>query len=175
MNYACTGPVSRAAHPHNFVLQFSGEWGLPAAAGLAAVLCMTLFALWKGLVRGHLSDQTKQVAGLLAVGLVAAVGYSLLSGIFIMPASQVAGLLVCGWLMGLIEPSNRTGPSRETLATTAIVAGLLISATVTWFSYQESAQRESRETLMPPRELGLPRYWQLGKLCKYFDDSTLGQ
>ncbi len=37
MNYACIGPLNRAAHPHNFPLQFASEWGVSAVLLLLLV------------------------------------------------------------------------------------------------------------------------------------------
>ena len=50
-----------------------------------------------------------------------------------------------------------------------LAAATLIALASTTFSIHEASQREYRETVLPPIDKGIPRFWQQGKLCKYFD------
>lgn len=173
MNYACTGPVNRAGHPHNFALQFAGEWGLPATLALFVIALFTAWRLWLAQVReGNRTeaDVVAPVAGaLLAVGIVTAAVYSMLSGVFVMPASQVAGILVGGWLMGLTPIEPEAQRAKAALALSTLIATLLIASAASGFSFIEAGKREYREPLIATMDGGIPRYWQQGKLCKYFD------
>ena len=86
-----------------------------------------------------------------------------------MPASQVMALLMGGWLLGISSPvQNAEG---EKLRASAIILSvfIVISGTITVFSIHELGQREYRESLIPTMDQGIPRYWQQGKQCKYFD------
>ena len=172
MNIACTGPDSRWAHPHNFAIQFTQEWGIPALLALIAVLSATFLHLFRVLRRrsiGPMEDST--LASLLAIGLLTAAAYSFLSGVMVMPASQVAGMLVGGWLMGKI-PAESIPKSAVTARTAVacVMLGTLACATVVSFSLVEAGQRAYRQAFIPVVAQGAPRYWQEGKLCSYFDE-----
>jgi hypothetical protein len=169
MNYACTGPEKRGPHPHNYPLLFAQEWGLPSTLLLLTVLAAVALALWKLLGRTSRVPDSVVVQSLLAAGLVAAGGYSLLSGVMVMPASQVAGLYIGGWLMGAISNSLIVGKSARPTALAVLMGATIICGAIATFSIIEAGKREYREALIPRLAQGAPRYWQQGKLCSYFD------
>jgi hypothetical protein len=168
MNYACTGPINRNGHPHSLVLQIAGEWGIPATLALLTIFVFLVISIWNS-QRTEENPYRLQLGALLITGLVSAAAYSFLSGILVMPASQVAGILIGGWLLGLnpIKPSTRRVTVPHTIL---LISGFVICATMTVFSYHESKQREYREEIIPAFEREIPRYWQHGKICKYLDD-----
>ena len=168
MNYACEGRDSRPAHPHNFALQFTGEWGLPAILMLIPILIYLAIIIWRKQIRLGTSYEGK-LGGLLTLSLVAAASYSLLSGILIMPSSQVAGILVCGWILGLTKPSDSPSKSSQKIPALLLAFFVLTSAATTMFTVAEFGKREIRELLIAPADQLKPRYWQQGKICKYLD------
>jgi putative inorganic carbon (HCO3(-)) transporter len=90
-------PDTPNAHPHNIFLQILSEWGLIAAA-FAGVLLFRWF--------GSFIKQSKnQEFSLIEIGLVgsiiAAITHSLVSGIFVMPASQTIGMTVISLYLAL--------------------------------------------------------------------------
>lgn len=170
MNYACTGPVHRAGHPHNFPLQFAGEWGLAAITALACIVAFSFLTLFQANWRQAAPAYSAQLVGFLTIALTAAAIYSFLSGVLVMPASQVAGALIGGWLMDVSRRHAGAVIGRRWPATSVLVSGLLISLIVTVFSGGEAGKNEFRSTLIPAIDSGIPRYWQQGKLCKYFAD-----
>lgn len=91
-----------AAHPHQSILQWACEWGVPSA------LCV----LWLG-VRGLLATaglvrQTARSSApvdllrlCLFAALVGALTQSMVDGVIVMPNSQLWLALIIGWLLGL--------------------------------------------------------------------------
>jgi len=165
MNYACTGPLNRSAHPHNFLLQIAGEWGIPALLILLAALARGWIGLWRYLSAGGEANGVETLlAGFLATSLLAASLHACLSGVLVMPASQIAGLLVCGWLLGLLP-----GPSpdrRKQMSTVVLLAsGLAMGITLLAFARQELAVAELHWQQTAILDRGIPRLWQNGKVC----------
>lgn len=91
-----------AAHPHQAILQWASEWGVPSA------LCVAVLA-WRGgwvtfgLLRERaLSSARADLLRLcLFAALVGALVQSMVDGVIVMPTSQVWLALVVGWLMAL--------------------------------------------------------------------------
>jgi hypothetical protein len=165
MNYACTSP-RRVGHPHNFPLQLAAEWGMP----VALVVCLVfLFLSWR---IGHSIRQGKfggsedtAVAGLLFTGALAAAFYACLSGVMVMPASQVTGLLVCGMLLGLY----RFAPERPVTALQwGFIPGLLLALGLLGLGIHELRTMEDRESRLHSTETGIPRIWQNAKVCRQY-------
>ncbi len=92
-----------AAHPHNSLLLIGAEWGLPA------LLCVLVLSIW-GLIswvrlfnaRTLVSDDVQNIIPIsLSVSIIAGIAYSFVSGVLVMPMSQVAMFLVLGWAGGV--------------------------------------------------------------------------
>jgi O-antigen ligase len=99
------------AHPHDWVMQIASEWGLPALACLLAAVGLGLRALARAGRRVDTKDATGQAvfaALALAVGAILVDG--LVSGLFVMPQSQLAIALVLGCAMGWCRSATRTAP-----------------------------------------------------------------
>jgi hypothetical protein len=101
MNYACASDAW-FGHPHNLPLQIAAEWGIP----VAIAICAVFIALGFGIVQKvrhekYGSGEENIFAGLIFTGVIAAALHACLSGVMVMPASQVTGLLLCGMLLGM--------------------------------------------------------------------------
>lgn len=91
-----------AAHPHQAILQWASEWGVPSA------LCVAVLA-WRGgwatfgLLRGRAlcAERADLMRLCLFAALVGALVQSMVDGVIVMPNSQVWLALVVGWLMAL--------------------------------------------------------------------------
>jgi hypothetical protein len=172
MNYACTGPVDRSAHPHNFPLQIAGEWGIPA---LIILLVATAWA-WVRLLRILRAPESEPrtdilLAGFLATAALAAMLHACLSGVLVMPASQVAGILVCGWLLGLL-PVVPSGKPSLRFTPVLLVSGLAVSAALLAFGRQELAVADIRLEQTRVLDRGIPRLWQNGKVCRLYREAA---
>jgi hypothetical protein len=166
MNYACKGPKFRAAHPHNFPLQFLSEWGFPAFALLIIIggyMAFSLVAALRG--RSHIQGHNPDLQIALGTALVAAAVHSCFSGVLIMPASQSAGILITGWFLGTYT-STKIASDSKVLGILVLSFTLLVSTSFLWFGSQQVKENVARyEALESPGRL-LPRFWQYGKDCR---------
>ncbi len=171
MNYACTGPIYRAAHPHNFPLQLMVEWGIPAFLLLLLVAGIALLKLLHGLRKPAKEDlPVVPLAGYLALALLAASIHACLSGVLVMPASQVAGVLVGGWLLGMLPAPASIRPAKV-LASLLLLSGLALSVALLAFARQEIAVSALRLEQTPLMDRGIPRLWQNGKVCRLYREA----
>jgi hypothetical protein len=173
MNYACTGPLYRAAHPHSFPLQFLAEWGIPALLLLLPVAGFLLLALFRTLRIPQAGSPP--LAGFLATALLAAAIHACLSGVLVMPASQVAGVLVGGWLLGTLPPAQASPRHSQLPASmalhVALLLGLALSIALLAFARQEIAVSELRLEQTAVMDRGIPRLWQNGKVCRLYREA----
>jgi O-antigen ligase len=91
-----------AAHPHQSVLQWASEWGVPSA------LCVAVLAWRSGWAtlgvlreRARSAERVDLLRLCLFAALVGALVQSMVDGVIVMPNSQVWLALVIGWLMAL--------------------------------------------------------------------------
>lgn len=117
------------AHPHNSLLQIAAEWGLPATLIIASLFAWG-FGAW---LRGCVKRQTPMEIA-LSFSLSAGAVYSLVSGILVMPLSQIMLALVIGLMLGRHQPvpTPRNEISRRTqwLLSAAILLILIRFASV---------------------------------------------
>jgi len=171
MNYVCTKKsVNLGGHPHNLALQIAAEWGLPAAlaAGfLFLFLCAAATRYWRA---RKSTDQTEPILGsLLLTGIVSASLYSCLSGVMIMPASQVTGVLLGGMLLGLVPIEIKDKVSFT--ARSSFIPGMLLSGALLALAWYELSTLDSRAGLLRPADNMHPRMWQNAMVCKLYNVS----
>jgi O-antigen ligase len=91
-----------AAHPHQAILQWASEWGVPSTLG---VIALVTWAGWATI--GVLRDRVLSWAPVdllrlcLFASLVGALTQAMVDGVIVMPVSQLWLSLVAGWLMAL--------------------------------------------------------------------------
>jgi len=99
LSYDLTLPV---AHPHNSVLQWASEWGVPA---MLLAVCSLLYALagWTIRRRTELSRTSSDtvIVVSLTTALVGAALHSLLCGVLVMPISQLMLVVTAGCALGI--------------------------------------------------------------------------
>ena len=160
---------SIAAHPHQAILQWASEWGVPSA------LCVAVLA-WRagwatlGVLRER--AQSTEWADLLRLclfaALVGALVQSMVDGVIVMPNSQVWLALVVGWLMALhVWRTPQTGQlplawgTWKTLGLLAV--GLLIVIAVRDVPHIARAQQQylsSHDNMLQPR------FWAQGVIAR---------
>ena len=158
-----------AAHPHNAVLQFMAEWGIPAALLFTVVFAAggLAFARW---VRRATAGSDAQ-AGLTAVALLAALAgaaaQAMVDGIMVMPVSQTLLALICGWAMGsyfTVRSSVARYAALEKRLGAAII--VLAAGSIAYGVLPDVGHIEQREAAyLATRPLGtvlLPRFWAQG-------------
>ncbi len=158
-----------AAHPHNAILQFMAEWGIPAALLFAAMFAAggLVFAGW---VRRNVAAWSPQ-SGTTAIALLAAIAGAaaqvMVDGILVMPVSQISLTLICGWAMGLYFAGRscalRCGILEKRLCAVMV---LMAAGGIVYGVQPEIFQLEKREAAYlathPPGTELLPRFWAQG-------------
>jgi O-antigen ligase len=120
--------LSYGAHPHNWVLQIAAEWGIPALLCLAVAIgagALALVRVGKRLPDGDLPSQDILTALIVAGAAILVDG--LVSGVLVMPQSQLMIVLYIGCAAGW---SRRFGNAGGTAATAAASPGRAGAAAV---------------------------------------------
>ncbi|MBY8944480.1 O-antigen ligase family protein [Pseudomonas sp. SH10-3B] len=158
-----------AAHPHQAILQWASEWGVPSA------LCVAVLA-WRGgwatlavLRERALSAERVDLLRLcLFAALVGALVQSMVDGVIVMPNSQVWLALVVGWLMALHV--SRT-PARVALplawnlwkALSVLAVGLLVFVAMRDVPHLQQAQQQYLDGNGSYLQ---PRFWAQGVIAR---------
>lgn len=162
-----------AAHPHNWVLQIAVEWGIPALLCLMGAIYIGARALVRSGARlgsGDLANH--QILVTLQVVCTAIFVDGMLSGVIVMPQSQLAIALVlgiaCSWvhLHGSAVQSAKPVRSavRSTIFTFLVAGGL---CGLIWSVAPDFVARANGNVLTPA-ELAInptthwPRLWEAG-------------
>ena len=128
------------AHPHNALVQWAAEWGLPSMALICGLLIMG-FVAWLRRSRDLATDADRAGNSVLPVALtascLAAATHAMVSGIIVMPLSQIMLIVVSGWMLGLAHTGGghggRAGKRWPTVSYVAIVlAAALVMAANTY-------------------------------------------
>ncbi|OIN48779.1 pilus assembly protein [Pseudomonas azotoformans] len=91
-----------AAHPHQAILQWASEWGVPSAVCVMALAWRGGWATFGVLRERALSNTRADLLRLcLFAALLGVLVQSMVDGVMVMPNSQVWLALVVGWLMAL--------------------------------------------------------------------------
>lgn len=157
-----------AAHPHNAVLQWLAEWGVPAGLLLTGVWAAGGISL-AARVR-HAAGQGTDRARLFRVALLAALAgasaQAMVDGVMVMPASQTLLALLVGWAIGMwpgMEGTRVAGRGERLVLTLAV---LFAAAAVVYGVAPEIGQLAERQQAFlagrDPNTILLPRFWALG-------------
>lgn len=91
--------LKTSAHPHNFVMQFLAEWGIPFTSALLFFITIGILR-WKKLIDVNRVERMPLALPVLAA-LSAGITAGLVDGLIVMPVSLVYMTLVIGLLAGL--------------------------------------------------------------------------
>ncbi|MBF0446183.1 MAG: O-antigen ligase family protein, partial [Magnetococcales bacterium] len=169
--YAFYHPIQNVAHPHNATLQVLAEWG-----GLAFICFFLLvllgFISWIKNITQTVSDTTKNVDSYffmaLTASFVAAGVHAQLSGILVMPVSQVTGVIVIALMLSYspqypVEIANSRQSYQHLLLSLFIFA---MGATLIWSIFPDIKRLEEDKTVFVESRYndGIfhPRFWQQG-------------
>lgn len=119
-----------AAHPHNWVLQIASEWGIPALLCFSGLIFLGLLRLTmtSRSPDANRPDCLTVLAALLATGIAIVVD-GLVSGLIVMPASQLWIALYVGFAWGWTERFKRSiavSPASLSSLTRGCVTALLV-------------------------------------------------
>lgn len=165
------GDLHIGAHPHDWIMQIASEWGIPALLCLCACLAHAGRALLRAGARLAPADRMNQaICNALVAGGAAILVDGLVSGLFVMPQSQLAIALYLGCAIGWC----RANPVTNTQATPALLqrasAGMLIAAAAACLLiavWPHAIARYQGEPLTPTQEAlnagtNWPRLWYAG-------------
>jgi hypothetical protein len=161
-----------AAHPHNWALQIASEWGIPALLCLLGALALGARGLLRAGAAVAPADTGNQhiLAGLLATG-TAIVTDGLLSGLIVMPQSQLMIALYLGLALGWSVRFGRGQADRAPLGLLQRgLAGLVLLGALTGLAagtWPELAERATGADLRPAvaalnGNVHWPRLWHAG-------------
>ncbi len=158
------------AHPHNALVQWVAEWGIPSALLLVGLVGWGFIA-WIRQSKRVMFRRTAPIRIALTAALVAGAAHAMVSGIIVMPVSQIWGVLVIGTVWGLYLSVDRARTrwvprTRAKVAQLAFCGLLAVSvAVVSWQSVdgiQHMQERRGAFLESVDRNLLSPRYWQQG-------------
>jgi O-antigen ligase len=168
MHFANTyNPV--AAHPHQAILQWASEWGIPSALLVGGLVLRGLFATLRLIRRNGLSSNPVDLIRIcLFASLIGALTQSMVDGVIVMPYSQLWLAIVTGWLIGIHEHANV--PRRLTFGAEGAWLILLVAA-VMFMAYavaRDAPHLEEREDQFALDFGGRfqPRFWMQGIIAK---------
>lgn len=165
--YACDRDITLPAHPHNFLLRILGEWGLIAAL-IAIILAVTIGLKFLKEVKNvnNNSDTDPPLKSVLSISLIAGILHACLSGLMIMPASQVALVLIGGWVLSSVgnPPQQRQVSNPKNLV---LLVGMALAFSQFAFAIKELPHLAMRTSYSANYGSMMPRFWQDGRVCEY--------
>ena len=165
--YACDSEMVLPAHPHSFPFRILGEWGM-IALFLVLVLAISIgLGFLKNLKYSNETSQSDPpLKAMLAISLIAGVIHACLSGLLIMPASQVTLVLIAGWALSL-SGNKRLYPKKPVIASSLLVASMFFALVALVFGAKEITQLPERTSYSEHYGPMMPRFWQDGRVCYY--------
>jgi putative inorganic carbon (HCO3(-)) transporter len=158
------------AHPHDWLLQIGSEWGLPALACLVSAIVLAMHALWRAghrVAREDTANQTMFTAFL--AGGVAILVDGLVSGLFVMPQSQLAIALYLGCAMGWYRTIVPGTFSAKSGRLSRLIGGALVLTAMVGLAniWPDMTARLTGQALTPAEQLAnpgmhWPRLWESG-------------
>jgi hypothetical protein len=140
---------------------------------LIALLCLLILAVRIGLnflrqlkYQGRGGQTDPPLKAMLSISLIAGAIHACLSGVLIMPASQVATVLIAGWALSL-SGNVRLLPKTSALTFSILITGVFITCAMLVFAIGELTQLSVRTSYSVQYGPMMPRFWQDGRVCEY--------
>ncbi len=157
-----------AAHPHNAVLQWLAEWGIPAGLLLTGVWAAGGLSFANHVRRG--SESGAEPARLFRVALLAALtgaaAQAMVDGVLVMPVSQVLLALLAGWALGMMPgTADACVVGRGGKCLLVLVVLCAVAAVVYGVAPDIGQLAERQQVFFTGRDPNtplLPRFWALG-------------
>lgn len=158
-----------AAHPHQAVLQWASEWGVPSALCVAWLVLRGMAATIR-LIREK-ADSTEPADLLrlcLFASLVGAFTQSMVDGVIVMPYSQLWLALVVGWLLGLHNWRTEPATPNRALRWSGRLISVAAVALLVWVVMRDVPNLQARNEQYA-RDFGghyQPRFWAQGVIAQ---------
>mgnify|MGYP001553960104 CR=1 FL=1 len=171
MRYACDADHYIAGSPHSFPFQVMGEWGIPAFLVLGVLFAWLMYSWFRATKRNEQETIYGQAAiSCLSISCFAAAIHVCVSGLLVAPSSQVAGMLVSGWLLGSLfnvsyDSTENRPPQYD--AVFLLLLGFVASVSVLIFTSNELENLPFRTSYAQDYGPTTPRFWQDGRFCEY--------
>lgn len=164
------------SHPHQAILQWASEWGVPSALCVIALALYGLIATARLLHKRALSREPVDLLRIcLAASLVGGLAQAMVDGVIVMPYSQIWLALIVGWLLALHE-SPASLRTANPIANGIFLAGLTLASGLLFCTVaRDLPVKEEREQQFA-KEFGgryLPRFWMQGVIAQ--PDKDIGQ
>ena len=157
MQYAAI-PNPIAAHPHNLVMQFASEWGVPATLLLGWLVSSQILTKFRTLTFAGLQENDRTALAMTCAG-TALMLQSMVAGALNYPVSQVMALLFFAYPVSQSGLVTAKGSSK--LHVIGLIAIALVLGTIT--TLQSIQQRNSCFSMKHwPSQHYAPRFWQQG-------------
>jgi hypothetical protein len=158
-----------AAHPHQAVLQWAAEWGLPSAILVSLVFLRAFRATASILADRRESVLTVDVLrGCLAASALALLVQAMVDGVLVMPYSQLGLSVVLGWLWALhpVEASSCGRGCKVNIY--PFLSGFLVA--IAWLVHivlrDYPMISDPNFMFNDIRDAGFPRFWLYGMIYK---------
>jgi len=168
MHYAHTGPPDYAG-PHQMILLWFSEWGIPAAllwmvlTGWAAIATCVLVLRNRGS-----REPIDQLRLVLAASFCGALAHAMVCGIFTVPYTQLWLGILGGWLLAVWKPEDNQGPFEVPAPSgagwkwIAVISALLLAVALIYFAPRLEARRLDFYSQYPAAPCLYPRFWAQG-------------
>lgn len=156
-----------AAHPHQAILQWASEWGIPSALLVGGLVARGLIATFV-LIRQKCSPEVPVhlLRLCLFASLIGALTQSMVDGVIVMPYSQLSLTITAGWLLAIHD--RHAQPQHAVRFFGLWVTGVMMA--VSFFAYtvmRDFPHLEERKEQFRHDFGGnyQPRFWQQGVIA----------
>lgn len=163
--------INNGAHPHNWPLQIAAEWGIPALLCLSAVIFIAFRKLLGSARMIALNDLKNQavLTTWLATG-IAILTDGLVSGLIVMPSSQLWIVIYIGCAWGWTSSFVHSGRAEKLIISITVKIGLSFLILIMliflekslWPEIMDLQGRQNRESELHPGMQLAPRIWGSG-------------
>ena len=160
-------PNGVAAHPHNAILQWAAEWGLPSAALLISGIALGFRSLFRQIRSKSGDDKNHLLRIALFLSLIAASTQSLVDGVIVMPYSQTWLAIIVGWTIGLHLDNAAPWAARGAAPakTWILLLTLVLCIGIVFYgTHDHIGHLSERQDFFTLKHGGIimPRYWEQG-------------
>lgn len=154
-----------AAHPHQAILQWASEWGIPSALAVTAIVFLAARATFRTLrATANSCTSPDALRVCLAGSIAAALTLSMVDGVLVMPNTQLWLAILGGWLLGLHPVTSPRDPPTFLLrsawvTTQALAVVLLWSIVIRDFPILAEQNKSYIQDFDSPLQ---PRFWSQG-------------
>lgn len=157
-----------AAHPHQAILQWACEWGIPSTlcvAGLALYGLSTTAVLVRK--RAQSLEPVDMMRLCLFASLIGALTQSMVDGVIVMPYSQLWLAIIIGWLLALHEWQTAPRPASIALSRAWLLCLTLATGMILYTIVRDLPDMDTRRQQFSEDFGGryLPRFWMQGVIA----------